>query len=526
VDLDREACYRAIRTRDIRFDGRFYTGVRTTGVYCRPICPSRMPRFEHCVFFPSAAAAHQAGYRPCLRCRPELAPGLAGWRGTAATVSRALTAILDGGLDIGGVEGLAARIGVTGRHLRRLFDRHLGAPPIAVVQAYRILFAKKLIAETAMSMADVAFAAGFGSVRRFNDVMRRTYARSPLELRRSARRGNRARASGITLKLPFTPPYHWPAMVTFLAQRAIPGVESVESGCYRRTITLDDARGIVEVRPVEGEHYLLAAITISNLAALAGIVARLRQLFDLDADIRAIESHLARDPRLASCVKTHPGARVPGAWDDFELATRAILGQQISVAHATQLAGRLAAAYGEPIASERDLEPAPGLRLLFPRPEALAGAGLTGLGLPRSRATALSSLAAAMVNDPHLLRSFDHLDVAVEKLSRLPGIGGWTAQYIAMRALHEPDAFPATDLGLLRAMATRDGRPTPARLMRTAEAWRPWRAYAAVHLWLEHARSTPAGLPPAEPRRLIVLKGARRAGADRPGRRMHNARVS
>jgi AraC family transcriptional regulator, regulatory protein of adaptative response / DNA-3-methyladenine glycosylase II len=314
--------------------------------------------------------------------------------------------------------------------------------------------------------------------------------------------------------------------VTFLAQRAIPGVESVESGCYRRTITLDDARGIVEVRPVEGEHYLLAAIHTSNLAALAGIVARLRQLFDLDADIRAIESHLARDPRLASCVKTHPGARVPGAWDDFELATRAILGQQISVAHATQLAGRLAAAYGEPIASERDLEPAPGLRLLFPRPEALAGAGLTGLGLPRSRATALSSLAAAMVNDPHLLRSFDHLDVAVEKLSRLPGIGGWTAQYIAMRALHEPDAFPATDLGLLRAMATRDGRPTPARLMRTAEAWRPWRAYAAVHLWLEHARSTPAGLPPAEPRRLIVLKGARRAGADRPGRRMHNARVS
>jgi AraC family transcriptional regulator, regulatory protein of adaptative response / DNA-3-methyladenine glycosylase II len=483
VDLNRDACYRAIQTRDARFDGRFYTAVVTTGIYCRPICPARPPKIENCIFLPSAAAAHQMGFRPCLRCRPEVAPGVAGWRGTANTVSRALHLIVEGALDDASVDDLAERLGVGSRHLRRLFDRYLGATPISVAQAHRILFAKKLIGETRLSMTQIALAAGFGSIRRFNDTFHKTYARTPSMLRTRSR-VVADDAVGVTLKLPFTGPYDWPAMIGFLAARAIPGVERVQDSRYCRTFALDSARGCIEVRPIPGESHLLVTIRTSNVAALATIVGRVRRLFDLDADIVTIDAHLARDPLLARKVRERPGIRVPGAWDNFELAVRAVLGQQVTVSAATTFAGRLATAYGTELAAADEIIPA-GPTRIFPTPAAMAQADLTSVGLTRARAATSQGLSKAMTADSSLLRAYETLDETVEKLSRLPGIGPWTAQYIAMRALREPDAFPASDLGLLRAMQTSRGRPTPAKLTATANAWRPWRAYAALRLWTQ-----------------------------------------
>ncbi len=474
--MDREACYRALRTRDARFDGRFYTAVLSTGVYCRPVCPARTPRPDRCVFFPSAAAAHAAGFRPCLRCRPELAPGVAGWRGTANTVTRALGLIADGAWSEGeDVEALAERLGVGGRHLRRLFARHVGAPPVAVAQAQRVLFAKRLVAETELSMAEVALASGFGSVRRFNEVMRRTFGRPPRALRRGG--GADGPAGAVELRLVPTAPYHWPSLLAFLAARAIPGVEEVADGQYRRTVALDGATGSVAVRAAPGGGHLLASIRLSRLGPLPAVVGGLRRLLDLDPDARAIDAHLARDPLLAPLVAARPGLRVPGAWDGFELAVRAVLGQQVSVAAARTLAGRLARAYGEGALGG----------LAFPGPERLAGARLERLGLTRARAAAVRSLARAVARDPSLLRPQGDLGEAVARLAELPGIGRWTAHYVAMRALREPDAFPETDLGLLRAAARRGAGTSPAALARRAEAWRPWRAYGAMHLWTADA---------------------------------------
>jgi AraC family transcriptional regulator of adaptative response / DNA-3-methyladenine glycosylase II len=476
--LDRDACYRALRTRDPRFDGRFYTAVLSTGVYCRPVCPARTPRADRCVFYPSAAAAHAAGFRPCLRCRPELAPGVAGWRGTANTVSRALALIADGAWGDGeDVEALAERLGVGGRHLRRLFTRHVGAPPVAVAQAQRVLFAKRLVVETAMPMSDVALASGFGSVRRFNDAMRRTFGRPPRELRRAAP-GREAVAGAVTLRLAHTTPYHWPSLLAFLGARAIPGVEGVEAGAYRRAFSGDGATGTVLVRPAASGDHLVATIRASRLAALSAIVGRLRRLLDLDADAQAIDAHLATDPVLAPRVAARPGMRVPGAWDEHELAVRAIVGQQVSVAAARTILGRIAAAHGERVPGGGG--PA---EVAFPGPERLAHARLEDAGLTRARAAAVRALARAALRDPSLLRPAGDLESTLARLEALPGIGPWTAQVVAMRAFREPDAFPGSDLGLLRALERRGVRPTPAALARRAEAWRPWRAYAAMHLW-------------------------------------------
>jgi AraC family transcriptional regulator of adaptative response / DNA-3-methyladenine glycosylase II len=485
VDLDREACYRALRTRDARFDGRFYTGVVSTGIYCRPICPAPTPKLENCVFLPSAGAAHQLGFRPCLRCRPEVAPGLAGWHGTARTVSRALHLIAEGGLGDDGVEALAERLGIGDRQLRRLFDRYVGAPPIAVAQAHRILFAKKLLGETSLSMTEVASAAGFGSVRRFNDALRKTYGRAPGELRKKSRSDD-GPASGIRLKLPYSPPYDWAAMVEFLGARAIPGVERADGGVYERTFAIGAARGAVQVQPAAVGNCLVATIHTTDVTGVAAVVARLRRLLDLDVDIAAVDGHLARDPRLGALVKERPGVRVPGAWDSFELAVRALLGQQITVAGARTMAGRVVAAHGEGLGPGEGAGEGHPDRV-FPAAAALARGDLASIGLTRARAAALRGLAAAMAGDADLLRPCETLDETIAKISTLPGVGIWTAQYIAMRALREPDAFPASDLGLLRAMATSAGRPDPAVLERKAEAWRPWRAYAAMRLWIQGA---------------------------------------
>jgi AraC family transcriptional regulator of adaptative response / DNA-3-methyladenine glycosylase II len=481
MDLDHDACYRALSQRDSRFDGRFFTAVKTTGIYCRPVCPARTPHSKNVIFYPTAAAAQEAGYRPCLRCRPETAPDLGAWRGTSNTVSRALSLIELGALDQGDVAALAERLGLGERQLRRLFREHLGASPIAVAQTRRVLLAKQLIHETRLPMAEIAFASGFGSVRRFNEAFFSLFERAPRELRRSSAEDIAAESDGkLSLLLRYQPPYAWPAMLDFLRQRAISGLESVTGELYSRTFSLDGAHGWLSIRPGDG-NALRVDIRVSKLPSVPGVIARVRRVFDLAADPQAIALHLAKDPLLAPLVKKRPGLRVPGAWDGFELAIRAVLGQQITVGAAVRLAARLVAAYGQPT-------PAPvaafGLTRCFPQPQALANADLSRLGMPKSRAATLSAVAAAVLENPDLFGPHADLEAAIERLRAIRGVGEWTAQYIALRQLREPDAFPASDIGVIRALADDQGkRPKAAEVLARAEPWRPWRAYAAQHLW-------------------------------------------
>jgi AraC family transcriptional regulator, regulatory protein of adaptative response / DNA-3-methyladenine glycosylase II len=496
MHLDREACYRALLTRDARFDGRFYVAVRTTGIYCRPICPARAPKLENIVFVPSAAAAQAAGFRPCLRCRPETSPDIAAWHGTSTTVSRAVALIAAGALNDNSVDGLATRLGMGERQLRRLFQKHLGASPNAIAQTRRSLFAKQLLTDTRLSMTEVALASGFGSVRRFNDTFQKLYGRAPRTLRRDGAM-TQTPASAVTLTLAYRPPFDWPAIVGFLTMRAIPGVEEVRPDRYSRTISLGDVHGTIVVRqadPRHNPHALLATIRYPDVTALPAIVDRIRRIFDLGADPTIIAEHLSADRDLAPLVARRPGLRVPGAWDGFELAVRGILGQQITVAAATRLAGKLVAACGAPLPPSDDPD-APDLRFVFPAPDRLAGCNLAAtLGMPGARAAAILAMAATVTANSRLFEPGHTLEEGVSRLRALPGIGEWTAQYIAMRALREPDAFPAADIGLLRALANERGRPTPAELLRRAEAWRPWRAYAALHLWTSDA-SLPGSAP-------------------------------
>ena len=481
MDLDPDACYRAFGARDPRFDGRVFVGVHTTGIYCRPICPARSAKRENVSFYFSAASAQAAGFRPCLRCRPELSPDTAAWHGTSNTVARALALIEAGALDDGSVEDLAARLGVGGRQLRRLFQQHLGASPVAVAQTRRVLLAKQLIHDTTLTMTEVALASGFGSVRRFNETFRHLFQRPPAALRRS-RPAETSNAASVTVRLPYRPPYDWDAIHAYLAAQAIPGVEAVMRDSYARTIAVDGQWGTLVVEPGD-RNTLRATIRYPHMAALPRIIARLRSVFDLSADPARIDAHLARDPALAPLVATRPGLRAPGAWDSFELAVRAILGQQFAVPAPTSLAGRLVEAFG--VAIDDPAARALGLTQLFPSPRQLAAADIAGLDLiPGARAAALSSLAAAVAADPALINSYRDLEGAVRQLRSLPGIGDWTAQYIALRALREPDAFPAADAGLLEATAHLFGRrPSSAALLARAAGWRPWRAYAAMHLW-------------------------------------------
>lgn len=479
-----DVCYRALRARDSSLDGRIFVAVKSTGIYCRPICPARTPKPENIVFYPSAAAAQEAGFRPCLRCRPEISPDAAAWRGTENTVSRALTLIGEG-LPGGeaGVAALADRLGVGERQLRRLFDQHLGAPPIAVAQTRRVLFAKQLIQDTQLSMTDIAAASGFGSVRRFNDAFRKLYRKSPSELRH--RRS--APLSTVTLKLGYRAPYDWEAMLSFLAARAIEGVELVADNRYMRTIEIDGAVGSVEV--AQGKNHLLATIRFPKVKALLTIVARLRRLFDLDADVASIGAHLSGDAALAPLISRRPGLRTPGSWDGFELACRAIFGQQITVGAARRLAGHLVARAGGEVSA--DVTGDSRLNRIFPNPKRVAAADLSTMPMPKARIAALKALAETAAKDPKLLDPTGSFDDAIERLLALPGFGPWTAQYWALRALRDSDAFPAADVGLLRhpAVASNGARPTPKALLQRAEAWRPWRAYAAQHLWTSDAEA-------------------------------------
>ena len=483
MDLDQDACYRAVQTRDPRFDGRFFTAVKTTGIYCRPVCPATTPKRRNMTFYPTAAAAEEAGYRPCLRCRPETAPDVGAWRGSSNTVNRALALIEQGALDEGrDVAALAERLGVGERQLRRLFRQHLGASPVSVAQTRRVHLAKQLLHETRLPMAEVALASGFGSVRRFNETFQDLFARPPSKLRREAAAETSAGPEGlVSLKLRYRPPYDWGAMLAFLAARAIPGMELIESGAYARVVQIDGELGSVRVAQAKGEDALAVEVRFPRLSSLPVIIAGVRRVFDLAADPQAINDHLSRDPALAPLIEARPGLRAPGGWDGFELAVRAVLGQQVTVGAAIGLAGKLVETYGDPAPASATGDPR--LNRAFPRPERLAAEDLP-LPMPGARRKALSGLAAAVAADPGLLGLDRSLEDAVAKLKALPGVGEWTAQYIALRGMREPDAFPAADVGLMRALADAEGvRPSAQELLARAERWRPWRAYAAQHLW-------------------------------------------
>lgn len=476
MTLDDDACYRALLARDVRFDGVFFTGVKTTGIYCRPVCTARTPGRDRCRFFPSAALAEQAGFRPCLICRPELAPGHAPID-RAGTVARAAAARIEAGAlaGDGSLEELAASLGLSSRQLRRAVRQELGVSPVELAQTNRLLLAKRLIAETQLPMVQVAFAAGFDSVRRFNALFQSHYRLTPSELRRAklpAVDGNRLR-----LVLAYRPPLAWEAMLRFLEARAIAGVECVSDGAYQRTVAIGEHRGWLKVAPVADRHLLAVELSTELAPVLPPLLARLRNLFDLDARPDVIAGQLARDPLLRASVKSQPGLRVPGAFDGFELGLRAIVGQQISVRGASTLAGRIAERFGEAIHT-----PLPCLNRLTPAAEAIAGARgatLAGLGLPTARAESLRNLARAVERREIDLEPGIDPTAVVARLVDLPGIGPWTAEYIAMRVLRWPDAWPAGDLGLLKAARLKSAR----ELQRVAEPWRPWRAYGAMHLW-------------------------------------------
>lgn len=475
LTLNREVLDRARLSRDARFDGRFFIGVLSTGIYCRPICPAPTPKAENVRYFVSAASAAEAGFRPCLRCRPEAAPGTPAWVGTSATVSRGLRLIGEGALDENSVEALAERLGVTPRHLHRLFVKHLGAPPLAVAQTRRLHFAKKLIDETNLPMTQVALAAGFGSVRRFNGVVRKVYGRTPTELRRN-RRAPGGGTETLSVSLSYRPPFAWAAIRAFLSTRAILGVEAVGRNSYERSIRVGDKTGVLTVRHVAAKRALVVEVAPELAPSLMEIASRVRALFDLEADPGAIAAVLRADDVLAESGRLMPGLRVPGCWDRFELAARAILGQQVTVAGATTLAARLVERCGIALPHAQGA-----IMQLFPDPAAVAAANLSGIGMPGARVRALQAFARAVAEGDIDLAATP--DVVRTQLVAVPGIGPWTVEYIAMRALREPDAFPVQDIVLRRALHPAREALSVADLRAAAESWRPWRAYAVMQLW-------------------------------------------
>ena len=501
-----QARRRARLARDPRFDGKFFVGIVTTRIYCRPSCPVPTVNDKNVRYFSSAAAATEAGFRPCLRCRPECSPGTPAWLGTSSTVSRALRLIAESELQDGGIEHLAERLGVGSRHLRRLFLKHLGATPGAVVQTRRLHFARKLIDETSLPMSEVAIAAGFGCVRRFNATIRQTYQRTPSQIRRFARQSGSQPENQYEFRLRYRPPYQWQHMLAFLAPRATPGVEAVEASAYRRIISLDGVQGWFEASLDEPNHSLAVRVQFPDPRYLFLICERVRALFDLNADWIAIVSALRASPLLAARVEAAPGLRVPGCWDGFELATRAIIGQQISVKGATTLAGRLVREFGKSWCFAGF--PPNGLTHTFPMPDVLADADLRRTGLTTTRAETIRTLARAVCDRRIGFHGVIDSDAFQASLCEIPGIGKWTAQYVAMRALGDPDAFPSSDLGLLRALGVESVRDLESH----AQAWRPWRAYAAMYLWSlasEKRNSRKSSLAgrrgaPTAPRRVII----------------------
>jgi AraC family transcriptional regulator of adaptative response / DNA-3-methyladenine glycosylase II len=476
MELDRDKCYRAVLARDGRFDGVFFTAVVSTGIYCRPVCPAKTPLKRNCRFLSTAAAAEAAGFRPCLRCRPELSPAVPDGA-LDGTAQRAFAFTQSGEFSHDRIGDIAAELGLSERQLRRLFMREYGLPPIAFAQTQRLLFAKRLLQETALPITDVAFSAGFGSVRRFNTLFRDRYGAAPSDLR-SARVSPMTET--ISLRLAYRPPFAWQQLLDFLGRRAIAGVEAVSGNAYCRSVEIDGERGWLKVEPMAGRDCLLVTLPPSLTRVLMNVLARLRHLFDLDANPLVIAEQLASDPRLAPLIARNPGLRVPGAWDGFELAVRAVLGQQVSVRGASTLAARLAREFGEPASTPHEA-----ISYFAPGAKALAAATpekIAAIGMPLKRAATLHALARAVAAGEIRLHAGADAAATIGKLKTISGIGDWTAQYIVMRALRWPDAFPAGDLGLRKALGAA-GPMAEAEVLRAGEMWRPWRAYAAVHLW-------------------------------------------
>ncbi len=504
---DFEHYYRAAASRDPRFDGQFFTAVTSTGVYCRPTCPAQTPKRDNVRFYRCAAAAEAAGFRACRRCRPETAPGSADWNARADLAARALRLIAEGAADRDGVRGLADRLAVSERHLHRQLVAEVGAGPLALARTRRAQTARLLIDQTGLPLTEIAFAAGFSSIRQFNETMRAAFGRTPTELRRHATPAPPS-TGGLVLRLPHRTPFAATMLLDYLGRRALPGVEMVDRGRYRRVVTLPHATAVAELEPTPdparstgappwgspdpsgsgGGGQVVLRVRLDDLRDVGVLVARCRQVLDLDADPAAIAEVLGADPLLAPLVRTRPGPRIPGTVDGFELAARAILGQQVSVAVARTLAGRLVAAFGEPLAAGDGT-----LTHAFPRPEAIAAADLSGLGITGGRIDALQTLARAVAEGAIALDRGADRAATARALRALPGIGPWTAAYVAMRALGDPDALPATDLGLRRAFERRGLPASPAAVTARAERWRPWRAYAVLHLWA--GSSDPAATP-------------------------------
>ncbi|MCH1599553.1 MAG: helix-turn-helix domain-containing protein [Pseudomonadales bacterium] len=467
----------ARQTRDPRFDGRFFVGVLTTGIYCRPVCPVRVPKKENVRLYKSAAAAAAAGFRPCLRCRPESSPGTPAWSGASWKVSRGLQLIDQGFLDENSVDELADQLGVGPRQLSRLFNDHLGASPVEVAQTRRLHFAKKLIDETDMNLSEICFASGFGSVRRFNAVFSKTYNRSPKQLREN--RNTTAKQAGlIEISLSYRPPYDWSAILAFLAYRAIPGVEAVTETSYARTFRLDEKAGHFVASFDAEAHQIHLKISYPETRHLYHIIDRVRSLFDLRADSAQIDAFLSQDALLRPMVERFPGQRVPGCWSGFEVAVRAILGQQVTVKAASTLVARIAERYGRPYDCELE-----GLDYTFPEPAELMDADLNGMGIVGQRIAAIQAVARMVAAGELRMDCGVDTETFGEKICCIKGIGEWTAQYIAMRALNDPNAFPHSDL-ILRRAATAPGETlTPKQLRERAEPWQPWRAYCVILLW-------------------------------------------
>jgi AraC family transcriptional regulator of adaptative response / DNA-3-methyladenine glycosylase II len=485
VTLDAEACYRALVTKDARFDGAFFVGVKTTGIYCRPVCRARIPRRERCVFFPRAALAERAGFRACFRCRPERAPGHSSVDAVSRLVAEAVHRIDEGALNREGVEHLANRLGVGARHLRRAMRIELGIGPIELALSKRVALARELLRGTALSMTDVAFASGFSSVRRFNDAYRASQGMAPSEVRRPRQDGASA-GKLLRVVIDVRPPFDAAAAFAFLRARAVAGSEVFTGDTYLRGVAIDGLTGTVAITPERDRDALIVEVTSGLAPALMAIVSRTRRLFDTDADLTRIGEHLSCDSLLKPRVRARPGLRQMGAFDPFESAVRAVLGQQISVSAARTLAGRLVARFGFPL-NLRDATQVPG----FAWPDAARLAGLraeavAAIGLPRARAQTVLELARAVAGGAVVLDWRADPGATREALMGIPGIGPWTAQYIEMRALGWPDAFPAGDLGLRKAL----GGLSIAECSARAECWRPFRAYAAAHLWLGLSENT------------------------------------
>jgi AraC family transcriptional regulator, regulatory protein of adaptative response / DNA-3-methyladenine glycosylase II len=473
MTLDLQLCSRARLARDARFDGKFYIGVLTTRIYCRPICRSRTSQEKNVRYFPTAAAAAEAGFRPCLRCRPECSPGTAVWAGTKNTVSRALRLINESGLEEGGIEALAEHLGLGSRHLRRLFVRHLGASPRAVAQTRRLHFAKKLIDETALPMTQIAIASGFGSVRRFNAAIYKVYHRTPTQMRERAPARVAAQPDNQYLfHLDFRPPYAWPRMLEILSAQTTPSVEVADDAGYRRSISVNGTFGYLHVTCDEARHALNVRVKIDEPRSLFFIIERVRGIFDLDADWPTIERALKTDPALALRIRARPGVRVAGCWSGFELAVRAILGQQTNAAASSLEAGKIAEAFGARV------DFAPGITRLFPEPDGLVDADLERIGLSQARAQAVRALARAVSERRISFEKIIDPDAVIAQLKTLPGFSPAAIEYVAMRALREPDAFALGADDIARSLSLE----SPAELERRSNAWRPWRAYAAAYL--------------------------------------------